>query len=128
MDSQVEYENRMRAEAMKKVTKVERAPLADRKEAQREFAEALKAPDLIAERLGWLIDGNYGYGEMMRAKQVLKSPRMNREAALVQMVACYEWLCPQRGAMEAWKKLTAPEKKMLSRAVEIVISEAEKEE
>ena len=128
MDSQAEYENRSLREAAAHEQEVEKAPLSDRKEAQKEFGEALKDPALIAERIGWLIDGNYGYGEMLNAKRIIASPRMNREAALVHLVAVFEWRCPGRMSIEAWKRLTVAEKKMLSKAVQIVISEAEKQE
>ncbi len=128
MDSSAEYENRMLQEAYRAEQEVEKAPLSDRKEAQAEFLEALKDPALIAERIGWIIDGSYGYGQMVKAKRVVASPRMNREAALVHLVAVYEWRCPARMSVDAWKKLTPAEKKMLSKAVQIVISEAEKQE
>ena len=128
MDSQAEYENRSLQEAYRSEQEVEKAPLSDRKEAQKEFGEALKDPALIGERIGWLIEGNYGYGEMLNAKRIIASPRMNREAALVHLVAVFEWRCPGRMSIEAWKRLTVAEKKMLSKAVQIVISEAEKQE
>ncbi len=128
MESTAAYESRALREAVNKEREVESSPLSERKEAQANFLEALKDPALVAERLGWLIDGNYGQGEMMRAKQVVKSPRMNRRAALTLMIGVYEWQCPSAMGIAAWKKLSKAEKDMLDRAVDIVISEAEKEE
>lgn len=126
MDSQREYENRSLHEANRHLTQIESAPLSERKEAQAEFLEVIKNdPALLAERLSWLIDGNYGYGEMMKAKQIIASPRVNREAALTQLVAAYEWQCPPAMAVAAWKKLDATEKRMLSSAIEVVIEAAE---
>ena len=85
-------------------------------------------PATVAERISWLIDGNYGYGQMQMARQVVASPRTNREAALTQLVAVYEWQCPRRMSVEAWKKLSTAQKKALSAAVAVVISEAERSE
>jgi hypothetical protein len=126
--SQKEYEAREMREAMAKEREVESASLAERKEAQADFLKAMKEPDLIAERIGWLIDGNYGWGPMMRAKQVVKAKRMNRQAALNQLIGIYEWSCPPRMAADAWKKLSKAEQSILERAINIVIEAAEKEE
>jgi hypothetical protein len=109
--SQAEYEQRELREANQRLTEVERAPLADRKEAAVEFLAAMRDdPDLVAERVGWLLDGNYGYGQMLMAKRVLGAPRMNRVAALTQMVAAFEWSSPGAMTREAWKKLTKARK------------------
>lgn len=85
-------------------------------------------PDVVAERVGWLLDGNYGYGQMMMAKQVLGSPRMNRSAALTQMVAAYEWSSPSAMSRAAWKKLTKGQQAALEKAVQAAIRSAEREE
>jgi hypothetical protein len=129
IDSQAEYENRMFREAARREQEIDRAPLRDRKEAQGKFLSAMATnPAVVAERIGWLIDGNYGYGEMKMARRVVGSPRMNREAALTQLAAVYEWMCPRHMAVDAWKKLTPPQKKALSAAVEVVIAAAERAE
>lgn len=127
--SQSEYEHRELREANQRLSEVERAPLADRKEAAAEFLAAMRDhPDLVAERVGWLLDGNYGYGQMLMAKRVLGSPRMNRGAALTQMVAAFEWSSPGAMARAAWKKLTKGQQSALDRAVQAVIRDAEREE
>jgi hypothetical protein len=126
IDSQSEYESRMYREAASREREIDTASLSDRKEAQKEFLSAMATePAIVAERIGWLIDGNYGYGEMKMAKQVIASPRMNRETALTQLVAVFEWMCPRRMAIDAWKKLTVPQKKALSEAIAVVIFAAE---
>lgn len=128
MDSQKEYEHRSLMEAVKHMQEIENASLSDRKEAQAEFLEAMKQPDLVAERLGWLFDGNYGYGEMMKARQVLSMGKnANKTAALNQLVGAFEWQCPPAMAVAAWKKLSVGEKDILDRAIKIVIEAAEKE-
>ena len=124
-----EYERRSLAEAYRHLKGIEDAPLSERKDAQTEFLDAMKTdPGLIAERLGWLFDGNYGYGEMMKARQVLgMKANANKVASLNQLVGAYEWRCPPVMAVAAWKKLSAAEKDLLHRAIEIVIEEAKKE-
>ena len=121
------YHRQSLGEALAHTREVEGASLSDRKEACAEFAEALKDPALIGERIGWLIDGNYGHGEMLKAKQIIASPRMNRRAALTHLIGIYEWQCPGDMGVRAWKKLTPAEKKALDDAVDIVIEAAEKE-
>lgn len=104
-------------------------PLADRKECQAAFLNAMATdPALIAERIGWLIDGNYGYGPMLLAKRIVTSPRMNRVAGLSQLICVFEWRCPRTMGMAAWKMLTKSQKADLETAIETVIAEAEKSE
>jgi hypothetical protein len=115
-------------QAVRKMDEVSRAPLSDRQEARAAFGEAMATdPALVAERVGWLIDGNYGYGEMIKAKQVIASPRMNRRAALTQMVGVYEWNCPGDFSADAWKKLSGAQKSALDAALDVVIEAAEAE-
>ena len=125
--SQAEYERQSRDEAFRREIEIERAPLSDRKVNARKFFELMRYdPALVAERVGWIIDGSYGYGEMMKAKQIVANPRMNRVAALNCLIALYEWQCPRRLCVEAWKKLTTAQKNMLDKAIEVVIKAAEK--
>jgi hypothetical protein len=124
--SNAEYESNERRRAILDEQRIDQSPLRDRKEAQAAFHEAMaRDPATVAERISWLIDGNYGYGQMMMAKQVVGSPRMNREAALTQLVAVFEWQCPRNLAVDAWKKLTPAQKKALSEAVAVVVESAE---
>ena len=127
MASPSEYERRERQEAQQRLTEVERAPLADRKEAAAEFLAAMRDdPELVAERVGWLLNGSYGYGQQLRAKQILGSPRMNRSAALTHLTAAYEWSTPSALAMAAWKKLTKAQQVALEKAVQVVIRDADR--
>lgn len=120
-----EYDKRERDEAFARTMEIERAPLADRREARKEWAEAMRDPELVAERISWLLAGHYGYGQMQQAKAALANKRLNREAALTQLVARYEWLCPGNFARDAWNDLTRAEQKAISAAVAKVIVDAE---
>jgi hypothetical protein len=125
---QHEYEQREIRAAHAQQLAVQRAPLVDRKEAQLAFFEAMRDdPGLIAERIGWLLEGNYGYGQMLLAKRILQSPRMNRQAALVQMIGVFEWQSPEDMTRSAWKRLSPGEQAALGREVRAAISDAEEE-
>lgn len=127
--SQAEYERRELADAHRKLDELRRAPLSDRKEAQEEFLKVMREdPELVAERVGWLLGGNYGYGSMVMAKRVLGSPRMNRSAALTQMIGAFEWMAPEDMVRAAWKKLSASEKAALESAVQGAITSAQSKE
>lgn len=124
-----EYERNELREAHRRLDEVEKAPLADRKEAAAEFLAAMRDhPGLIAERIGWLLDGNYGYGAMKKAKQILGSPRMNRSAALTHMIGAFEWSTPNAMAIAGWKKLTKGQQAALEKAVQAAIRDAESAE
>jgi len=127
--SQADYERRELDDAARHEREVNRAPLADRREAQAEMLDAMaNRPEVVAERVGWLLDGNYGYGPMLLAKRILHAKRMNRWAALVQEVGVREWACPRDMTRAAWKKMTKSQQTLLDAAVDVVIAAAEKEE
>lgn len=129
LPSQSEYERNELAEANQKLREVDRAPLAERKEAAAEFLVAMRDhPAMVAERIGWLLDGSYGYGAGLMAKRVLGSPRMNRPAALTHMIAAFEWSTPGVMAIAGWKKLTKAQQAALDKAVLATIKSAESEE
>lgn len=122
-----EYDRRELAEANQRLEKIRRAPLADRKAAQATFLNAIRTmPEHIADMIGWMIDGNYGHGEMVLARRVLASPRMNRAAALTQMAGAFEWGSPEDLSRAAWHQLSSAEKTKLDRAVQAALKHADK--
>ena len=123
---QAAYERRSLDEAHRRLAEIRAQPLSDRKKAQEAFLEAMReSPKIVTERIGWLIDGDYGYGEMTLARRVLTSPRMNRAAALTHMIGALEWGVPEDGARAAWRKLSGPEQARLDAEVRRAIREAE---
>ena len=113
------YEAREMADARRTETAVDKQSLADRKEAQAEFLESMKTrPDWVAEQIGWMLEGNYGYGPMLVARNCTK--RMNRPALWTQLVAVYNWQCPRAMAVAAWKKLSKREQAVLQDQLEQV--------
>lgn len=128
LPSNAEYERRELDEAHQKLHTVENAPLAHRKEAAAELLAAMRdIPEVVGERVGWLLDGNYGYGPMRLAKRVLGNTRMNRLAALTHMIGAFEWSTPSAMAIAGWKKLTKSQQAALDRAVGAAIKSAESE-
>ena len=118
----IAYEQRELANAARNEREVERAPLAERKEAQEAFFQAIKHnPEIVAERVGWLLDGQYGMGPMLQARNVTK--RMNRPALYSQMIAVLDHNCPRAMAVAAWKKLSSKEQAKLQSLIETVIEE-----
>ena len=127
METQDDYEEREAREFRRQLRDAETNP--SRRVDCGHFREQMAAdPALIAERIGWLLSGSYGWGAMQAAKRVLASPRTNRVAWLVQTVGAIEWRCPQRSVIAAWKKLSPAEKRALDAAVKREIRAAEKGE
>lgn len=127
--SGAEYDAREKSLAVRSLDKIRFAPIDERREAKAAFFEAMRdQPSLVAERVSWLLDGNYGYGQMLLAKQILRTPRMNRAAGLTQMIGAFEWQCPENEARLAWKALSKAQQAKLDAEVSRVIKEAEAEE
>jgi len=108
---------------------LEKEPLRERQKDAAEFFMAMaNEPRLVAERVGWLLDGSYGRGAFLKAKQVLLSPRMNRVAALTQMAGALEWRSTPAFTAKAWNKLTPAQKTALQVVVGAEVEQAEREE
>lgn len=128
--SRAEYEQDERRRFLAGLERVEKAPLSERQEGRDAWVEALQAPEFVAERIGWLLNGSYGQGSYAAALQVIGSPRMNVQAWLGQTIAAIEWHCPANFARAAWCKLTDDQKKTLADLIqkEIDYKVAEMEE
>lgn len=127
MTTDFEYEQREARMFHRELQEVEKAPLRERQEARNEYLEAMKKyPDLVAERIGWIINGSYGKGSYDAARRVLAS-RMNKVAWFSTTIAALEWRCPQAFAVGAWKKLTPAEKQRLDAAIKREIKRASEE-
>ena len=121
METQQEYEARERRLLTAKLAECVNAPLADRKAAQAEWRKALvEAPDLIAERVGWLIEGCYGFGAYLRAQESLKS-RGNRVAQLALLLAPLDFQCPQGMARGAFLTLTEEQRERVTALIALEI-------
>ena len=95
-----------RIEFNRQIGAVEKAPLDDRREAGKEWAQALKdTPEIVIERIEWLLEGNYGWGSYEVARETVTHKRMNRAAWLGVTIAALEWQCPNDRARAGWNKL-----------------------
>lgn len=121
-----EYTMREARELHKQLQEIEKAPLAVRKEAAAEWLDALKThPHIVAERIGWILNGSYGKGAYDSAWRTMgMGPRANKGAALSLLVAALEWRTPQRMAIAQWKKLTAAEQAHLRKLIDQELKEA----
>lgn len=120
--NQNEYERNERAMLARQLQDVERAPLADRQAARADYAELLAAPDILGERAAWLFAGHYGYGPMVRAREIASS-RGNRAAQLGVLLAALECQGPAGFAAQAWKALSADQQEAVNAAIVGAIEE-----
>ena len=122
------YDLNERIRFNKQLTEVERAPLAERKEAAAAWLESLTtSPEWVAEKIGWLLDGSYGYGAYQAARDVITHKRMNRRAWLGQTIAALEWQCPNNYARAAWNKLSSEQQAALNAMIDREIEAVEEE-
>ena len=124
--TQVEHEAHEAALHRAELQRIEAAPLHERQEARAEWLAAMQAdPQLIRERVLWLIQGAYGKGSWDAARRILgASKRTNKVAQLCQLIAALEWKCPSTFAVLAWHGLTAEQKEALRAGVQSEIDEA----
>jgi hypothetical protein len=112
----------------KQMEEVEKLPLAERKANALEWYKDLSDNyKMIAERVGWLLQGNYGGGSYGSACRVLASPRMNQVAWCAITIANLEWRCPAKMAIMAWKKLPVETRYQVNEAIRREIADAKAE-
>lgn len=106
--TQTQYEQNEARELSSKLHGIEYAPLAERKEGQHDWFEAMsERPENIARNVNWLLTGNYGFGALQRAESILAmNANANKVAQLALLVAALDWNCSQAFAIRAWKDLT----------------------
>ena len=118
--SQAQYESNERAMLARQIARVESASLVDRRAGRDSLAEALTVPGLIEERLQWIFDGNYGYAAMMKAREIAAS-KLNRPAALMQLLGAVEWQCPGSMTRALFNAMTPADQQALNSAIVAVI-------
>jgi len=122
--TKAQYERDVIRRFQSELREIEKAPLYERKKAVDKWKGSLKTePEAIAERVGWLLDGSYGEGAYIRAREIARSPRMNRPAALSQMVAAMEWRTPGPMARKAFLNLPKAEQQKINKLIQGRIDE-----
>jgi hypothetical protein len=111
------YEQTEAAILRRDLERIEKAPLAERREARDDWRKScLSELDIIAGRVGWLFEGCYGKGAYDEAWRIAES-RGNRVAAIGQLIAALEWHCPAAFAREVWRGLTVAERGSVDAAI-----------
>lgn len=104
--TQQEYEWREVERHMNQMRDIQSLPASERKANAEEFGITLaNHPELVAERLGWLLGGSYGYGACKvawRAVDLQKRPN----PILYYLVANLEWNTGDYYARIAWNGIT----------------------
>jgi len=130
--TQTEYEAREAVLFQRQLADTVKAPLAERKQNQNNYFEALEGSNsdtngLVATRIGWLLGGCYGYGSQQAARRIIDSPRMNQVAALSCIIAAIEWGCSALSAREAWRKLPTQRQQAVNAEIQAEIDDYLKE-
>lgn len=125
LPTETEYHAQERARFHADIMRVERAPLVERRAARTEWMGALHDPEMIGERVGWMLNGSYGKGAYDAAREILARPRMNVIAWMSITIAALEWGCPAAFAREAWSKLSQVERDKVDLAIRQAIKSME---
>ena len=80
--------------------------------------------DHFAQSVEWLIAGNYGYAQQWEAWQILNAKRMNKPAALCQIVALLEYGVKEEKTRKVWRGLTDAQQFAVAKAMQRVIDSA----
>lgn len=119
--TQAEYERNEAQMFQSDLTRIERAPLADRKAGASECHALMReAPQVFARNSNLLFGGEYGYGARQRAWQILDA-RGNRRAMLLQLLSALDCGSPMDGTNQAYNALTAGEKTALNKVLDAAL-------
>lgn len=95
------YEAREIDRHLAEMHNLEKCSLAHKRDAKAKFLDAIVSdPELIAERVDWLLAGHYGHGAYLLAHK-----QVSTEAAvegLLMMIAQCEWMCTKKWASLAF--------------------------
>ena len=119
------YENRERGMLNAEIDRLEKLPLAERREGREAWASAMTRDwPAIRERVTWLLHGHYGYGAMAEAHRALTAGHgTNYNARIGQLVAALEWSCAPSEARKAWKSSGHTIQGMVTEAIELGIED-----
>lgn len=125
--TQREYEQRERQMLADQLHDIESLPVYERREAFDQFlAMCREGAALVAERVGWLLGGSYGYGAYAASRQMVDTMR-NPKPTLFYLIASLEWQCGNYYAAKTWQSLNADEHARLNEliGVEVELCKAE---
>lgn len=107
----------------RRLNELSHEPLSIRQANRKEYAKDLHDTRLIVQRIEWMLDGNYGFGAYLICQDIMSRPRMNRVAALSQMIGGLEWKCSAVEARKAYLSLDTAAQDRINTAIQAVIDE-----
>lgn len=117
-----EYHNAEMSAVHRQIAQLAALPLTERKEAEDDAYMLMTHLTIAGERVQWVLAGNYGYGAMVRMRQIAAAKRGNRPAQAMQLLAALECSCPEGHTRKAWTRLTDGEKAKLDAALLAVLN------
>ena len=117
LQTTAQYENTERLSFHAQIRRVESAPFAERKEGMRDFSNSLGVDFRLAERAEWILNGSYGFGCYLIAKEIATNKRMNRAAWFGQTIAALDHGCPAEMARKAFLALPKAQQDKLNSEV-----------
>jgi hypothetical protein len=95
----------------------EKLPKWDRQQGYKDLlADVIASPELISDRINWLLNGTYGYGEMKIAEQAIQLNK-NPNSVLFDLIAHWEWYTSAYYARKVYKNLTKEQQNNLNKLV-----------
>lgn len=111
------YEQNERRILAYKLAAIDQQSLSDRKAARSYVHDGMLDAAHIANRINWVLNGDYGYSEMLSMKRIKEATRGNRAAQAVQLYCALEYGCPAKFVIGAWKLLSVEKQTALNDAV-----------
>lgn len=113
MEGNMKYLNRYNLDEMHRFRteclEIERSPFADRKEGRNKLLDHLiNERNHFKDSAQLLVEGCYGQGAYLEARNMFKNTRMNRRAWLFNSVAYLEYRTGNKMACEVWNSLPPP--------------------
>lgn len=120
LEQQARQRSREMEQAWEKFNGLKKRPRGERLEHAALWEEHCRTdPKLIAERIGWVLRGQYGEGVGIIADHWVhkyKAPRAAKE--LFYWIACFEWSADQYYVKKIWGELTEEQKERIQKAIE----------
>lgn len=114
------YKTREILRTASEISRIESQPLKHKREASQEFFDRLvNFPDLVANQISWIFNGDYGYGYQEIAMSYFDRPkRFNINANLIKLIGIAEYRCPARQARQAYNMLSITQKNDINKLID----------
>jgi hypothetical protein len=101
------YQAREKREYARQLRAPNAGTVAEKQESTDRWVEAIgDHPEIIAERVGWLFDGSYGYGSYRAAWALLESDEPCTDQVIA-IISALEWMVPEAYYLRAMKRVPA---------------------